>query len=225
MNIAGDLSADPSDAPYRKPSQARGTEKFEKILDAAHEMIQELGHDGFSLGDVAMRAGIAKGSAYHFFPNLNAVFIALVERYDRIFIGIVSEPVRASNVRTWEDIIDIHFERARAYINANPAALCLLIGPGRTWESRLADAVGDTNISKHMIETISRFFVVPATPPPEQLMHLGIQILNGFWELSVQTHGRVTDQFSRETTRAICAYVGNYWPRHLERKLPEPVDT
>ena len=228
MNLSADTVIDEESLHYRLPSQARGEEKFERILDVTHEMIEELGHDGFSLGDVAERAGVAKGSAYHFFPNLEAVFMALVARYDDIFVDITSAPVEASDVKSWEDIVDIHFERAREYINANPATLSLLIGPGRTWSSRQADAVGDVRIAKSMLATIGRFFVVPSEPPPEQLLHLAIQILNGFWELSVQTHGYVTDEFSRETTRASCAYMRQYWPRHLQPQplaaIPEPVN-
>ena len=84
--------------PYRRPSQARGEAKFERLLDAAHSLIEEQGVEEFSLADVAKRAGVATGSAYHFFPNLEAIFIALVERYDLAFAEIVGEPIEASAV-------------------------------------------------------------------------------------------------------------------------------
>jgi AcrR family transcriptional regulator len=209
--------------PYRRPSQARGEAKFDKLLDAAHSLIEEHGVEEFSLADVAKRAGVATGSAYHFFPNLEAVFIALVERYDVAFAKIVSEPIEASSVETWQDILELHFEKARRFINANPPALILIIGPGRSWQSKQVDTIGDSNIAIAMLETIERFFEIPSSPPAAQLLHLGIRMLEGLWELSVQQHGHVTEEFSRETTRAVTAYLRLYWPRYLERKSPEAV--
>jgi hypothetical protein len=85
------------------------------------------------------------------------------------------------------------------------------------------DTIGDSNIAIAMVKTIERFFIVPSYPPPAQLLHLGIRILEGLWELSVQQHGHVTEDFSRETTRAVTAYMRLYWPTYLERKIPEAV--
>jgi len=204
--------------PYRRPSQARGQAKFDKILDAAHTLIEEDGVDEFSLADVAKKAGVATGSAYHFFPNLEAIFIALVERYDKIFTEIVSEPVDPASVDTWQDMLGLHFESARDFINSNPPALILLIGPGRSWQSKQVDTIGDSNIANAMVENFERIFELPDHPPPAQLVYLGIRILEGLWELSVQQHGHVTEQYSRETTRAVIAYMRLYWPLYLERK-------
>jgi AcrR family transcriptional regulator len=205
-------------APYRRPSQARGEAKFEKLLDAAHAFIEEQGVEEFSLADVAKRAGVATGSAYHFFPNLEAIFIALVERYDIVFTKIVSEPIEPSAVDTWQDVLEIHFEKARQFINANPPALILLIGPGRSWQSKQVDTISDSNIARAMVKTIEEIFVIPSHPPPAEMLHLGIRMLEGMWELSVQLHGHVTEDFSRETTRAVAAYMRLYWPTYLERK-------
>ena len=221
------LSFDPSEvdqlAPYRRPSQARGEAKFEQILDAAHALIEEQGVDQFSLADVAKKAGVATGSAYHFFPNLEAIFIALVERYDQEFTRIVSEPIEPAAINTWQDILELHFEKARQFMNANPPALILIIGPGRSWQSKQVDTIGDSNIAKAMVETLERFFVLPQHPPPAQLLHLGIRILEGLWELSVQQHDHVTEEFSRETTLAVSAYMRLYWPKYLHRKGLEVV--
>jgi AcrR family transcriptional regulator len=209
------------DGPYRRPSQARGEAKFERLLDAAHALIDERGVDHFSLTDVAAQAGVASSSAYHFFPNLEALFVALVERYDQAFAKIVGEGIDPAAVTSWQDILEIQFENARRYINANPPALILIIGPGRTWQTKQADTISDSNIANSMVETFEQYFVLPENPPPTQLVHLGIRILEGIWELSVQQHGHVTDEFSRETTRAVVAYMRLYWPEFLDRRHPD----
>ena len=208
------------EAPYRQPTQARGAAKFNSILDAANELIETVGYGRFSLGDVAQRADVAKGSVYHFFPNMEALYVALVERYDQAFIDIVDAPIEAGDVGSWEDVIEIHFNRSRTFINENPSALILIIGPGRTWETRLKDAAGDIQIARHMRDVLNRFFVLPASPPPEQLLRTAIQILNGLWELSVVEHGFVHEDYATETKIAACAYLRQYWPPKLERQPP-----
>ncbi len=202
-------------SPYRAPSQARGEAKFERLLDATQALIEELGIDNFSLTDVAKRADVATGSAYHFFPNLEAVFVALVERFDRAFADIVRKPIDKERVSSWQDLMAIHFENSRAYINANPAALTLIIGPGRSWQSKQADTQGDSGIARAMVESYQQHFVLPDHPPASELFLLGIRILEGFWELSVQQHDFVTEAISEETTRAVAAYFRLYWPEYL----------
>ena len=207
--------------PYRKPRQARGQDKFDRILDAAHSLIEERGVHEFGFNDVIARAGVAAGSAYHFFPNLEAVFVALVERYDERFTEISRREVPPDSVSTWRGIIEHIFEESRRFMNANPPALVLIIGPGRSWQSRVADTVGESHIARAIVDTLEQHFVLPTHPPPVQLMQLCIQVLAGIWELSAQRHGRVTAEFGRETTQVVSAYLRSYWPEYLDRVSPE----
>jgi AcrR family transcriptional regulator len=202
---------------YRRPSQARGVQKFEKILDTVDHLLATRGIESFSLYDVAEEAGVASGSVYHFFPNLEAAFVALVERYDILFAEICSRPIAGDLVSNWEDILNTHFETSRRYINEHPAAMLLIIGPGRSWASRQADTLGDTEIARAMVASYSEHFVLPEYPRPEILLTYAIRILEALWELSFQQHGQVTEELSVETSRAAIAYLSLYWPRFLPR--------
>lgn len=204
-----------TDQLYRRPTQARGIAKFEKILDAAHALIAEQRNPDISLYDVAKAANVATGSVYHFFPSIESVFIALVERYDELFAKIIRSIEPQDESIQWQDLLVLHTERCREFINDSPSALMLIIGPLRTWQSRLVDTVGDARISLAMVESYQRHFVLPEQPQPESILHYAIQILDGFWELSYQQHGFVTDDISRETNRAMIAYLSLYWPRFL----------
>jgi AcrR family transcriptional regulator len=202
---------------FRRPSQQRGIEKFERLLDAARDLIEARGIGNFSLADVAGAAGVATGSAYHFFPGLDAVYVALVERYDAIFAERSGAPLDPVTVSGWQDVMQVTFEDARSFINANPAAITLIIGPGRSWQSRQADTVGDEAIAGAIARRLGALFVLPVQPPTAELLHFGIRILEGIWELSVQRHGYVTEDHAREATRAVVAYMRSYWPERLPR--------
>ena len=206
---------------YRKPRQQRGLRKFEAILDSANTLIETKGVHNFSLYDIADHASVASGSVYHFFPSIEAVFVALVERYDREFERIVSENIPVDKVDTWGDVLWHHIEKSRHYINSNEQVLILILGPGQTWLTRQVDTVGDTAISRAMHRNISDYFDVPQTPDPAEVLHLAIRILESIWQLSYQRHGRVTKEMQNETYRAMCAYLELYWPRHLSRQSPD----
>jgi AcrR family transcriptional regulator len=67
-----------SEAPKR---QERGRRRIESILDAAEEVIGEIGYDATTTNLIASRAGISPGSFYQYFPNKTAVVEALAHRY------------------------------------------------------------------------------------------------------------------------------------------------
>ncbi|MCF2947380.1 TetR/AcrR family transcriptional regulator [Paraglaciecola aquimarina] len=82
----------------RIPKQKRSIEKVERILDAAALLMKEVGADNITTHLVAKRAEIAVGSLYQFFPNIDTVKIALIERvmkqlYLTIMQTLQSDPV------------------------------------------------------------------------------------------------------------------------------------
>ena len=207
---------------FRRPRQARGQEKFEKILDAADALIADKGTaDNLSLYDIADKAGVAVGSVYHFFPSNHAVLVALIERYDQRFGELVEDPVDASCIAGWRDVVWLQTERSRQYINETPGALIMILGSGQTWATRLADAEGDTAIAVSMVSAIRGFFNLPANPPPEKIIFNAIRMLEALWATSYLRHGLVTDDYAEETHKAMCAYLALYWPPYLE---PATVD-
>ncbi len=64
----------------RKPSQQRSQQTVTAILDAAARVFEERGFDAGTTNHVAERAGVSIGSLYEYFPNKDAMVVALVER-------------------------------------------------------------------------------------------------------------------------------------------------
>jgi len=71
----------PAPAAKPKPQQDRGQKRFEEVLDAAEQVIAEIGVEAMTTNAVAARAGAGMGSLYHFFANKDAIVVALAERY------------------------------------------------------------------------------------------------------------------------------------------------
>ena len=67
----------------RPPQQQRGQRRVEAILDATAALITEEGVAGATMHAIAKRSSTTIGSLYHFFPDREAVLVALVDRHLR----------------------------------------------------------------------------------------------------------------------------------------------
>jgi AcrR family transcriptional regulator len=66
--------------PRKKPRQPRSAETVASILEAAAQVLEAAGFEGFNTNAVARRAGVSIGSLYQYFPNKKALTIALIRR-------------------------------------------------------------------------------------------------------------------------------------------------
>lgn len=62
------------------PQQARSHALVEAILDAAAQILQKHGRRAATTNAIAGRAGVSIGSLYQYFPNGEAIVVALAER-------------------------------------------------------------------------------------------------------------------------------------------------
>jgi AcrR family transcriptional regulator len=64
----------------KQPRQARAQATIDAIIEAAAQLIDAHGLDGFNTNAVAERAGVSIGSLYQYFPNKDAIMAALIRR-------------------------------------------------------------------------------------------------------------------------------------------------
>ena len=73
----------------RTPMQARGHATFERILDATAEVLEKVGTDALTTNLIARTARVNVATLYQYFPNKQAVLLALFKRQNgaRVEIG------------------------------------------------------------------------------------------------------------------------------------------
>ena len=54
--------------------------KYDRILDALHQLLEDETMQNISVSDIAKKAGIGKGIIYYYFPSKEAILDALIER-------------------------------------------------------------------------------------------------------------------------------------------------
>lgn len=56
------------------------TKKYDLILDALQQLLEEKKIQNISVSEIAQKAGIGKGSIYYYFPSKDAILDALIQR-------------------------------------------------------------------------------------------------------------------------------------------------
>ncbi len=81
---------DSSLAPRKVPRQERSRLTVDRILVAAAQVFHEAGYTSATTNDIALEAGISVGSLYQYFPNKDAILVALTQRHiDTATAGMV----------------------------------------------------------------------------------------------------------------------------------------
>src|SRR3954447_8939729 len=77
-----------------EPVQARSAARLSSLLDAAAEVVEEIGYERLTTAMVAERAGASIGTVYRYFPDRIAVLQALGARnLDRVLTRAIDELV------------------------------------------------------------------------------------------------------------------------------------
>jgi TetR/AcrR family transcriptional repressor of nem operon len=67
------------------------SESAERVVDAAEQLVQKLGYNGFSYDDIATMVGIKKPSVHHHFRTKAELVAVVTQRYTHRFRGALHE--------------------------------------------------------------------------------------------------------------------------------------
>jgi len=100
-----------------EPVQARSTARLAALLDAAAQIIDEIGYERLTTAMVAERAGASIGTVYRYFPDRIALLQSLAARnaertIDRV-VGAVQDSAHASWREATQAAFDTYIEAFR----------------------------------------------------------------------------------------------------------------
>ena len=109
--------------PRKKPRQARSHATLEAILDAATRVLIEDGYDAATTNRIAEVAGVSIGSLYQYFPNLDAIVSALVDRHEskmlahlgRMIVEVAGKPIDDAVRAYVRAMLAVHAENPRLH--------------------------------------------------------------------------------------------------------------
>jgi AcrR family transcriptional regulator len=204
----------------RKPSQRRSRLRFETLLDAADRLLAEKETTDVGLYDIAAVAGVPPASVYHLFPTKEAAFAALAERYLSGLSEHILQPVDLSIVQKWQEFMLLEMHRAIEFYNLHSVMLKLFFGANVVHDVRLLDVQNVDMAASATYGRLDRYFEMPYVHNPSAKFAAVIGIYDGIWMASYARHGRITDEFARESGLAAIAYCETFLPSALPLRDP-----
>lgn len=87
----------PTLSPRKTPHQSRARATRDAIVEAATHIIERGGLAAFNTNAVAERAGVSIGSLYQYFPNKDALMVALIRRQQAQQLDNLMRAIRAAS--------------------------------------------------------------------------------------------------------------------------------
>lgn len=107
-------------APRKSPRQARAMATQDAIVEAAAHIIAKGGLAAFNTNAVAERAGVSIGSLYQYFPNKDALMVALIERSQRQQLARVKAAVDMAGDADLDSIVRMLVRAAQQHHRDDP---------------------------------------------------------------------------------------------------------
>lgn len=200
----------------RRPSRGPGVVRFNALVDATERLLTEHSPDDIGLYQIGEAAGAPMASVYHFFPTTDAAFLALTERYLEGFLALTQQPVEASKLRSWQDLVDHDLRQAMEFYNTHPPAMKIFLGGFGGLEARQANIRYNRGIAMSLYARLNAAFHMPLIRDVATKFQIAVTLLDAVWAVSYEAHGRITDEFCREAKAVLVSYCGLILPPQLE---------
>jgi AcrR family transcriptional regulator len=203
-------------------TQRRGDRRRQQLLEAAHTLISRLELPQVTYAAVCAQAGVPPSSAHHFYPDLDALFRALLEAHRDEHDAALMRPLRARDRRSWQAVMECLIERAARYYRAHPVEAKLALSGQTPAQLKRADRDADRTLARRMLQVLEDLFTVPRIPDRESMAYAAIQLVDLMFTLSVAESGRITPTWIEYAKKAAIGFLTQYFGERLEPRPPAP---
>jgi AcrR family transcriptional regulator len=184
------------------PGQARSQETVSVILEASARILESDGLRGFNTNAIAARAGVSIGSLYQYFPNKDAILLALIGRFEEALHDAVLNIMQGGRGQELKPrlrllvraLVMAHYDRPR--LNRVLEAEEERLGSG-------ADSAAFHASVRQLLRDHQNEVAVPVSGETERIV---VAILRALVDLGLAsgTSPRSTEQ---RAMRAVCGYL------------------
>lgn len=193
----------------RPPQQARGRERFARILEAAEAQLLVRGASELSIPELASTLGYTRTSVYHFFPTSYAILNELTRRHLAAIEEQVESLSRNIKEQPWEDVLGEVTDLVSDYYNSHPVAGVLILGSSASTESHKALQLTVLHLGRY-VEMLMRIIGVSLPSEEPDAKALTVELGTACLRLSWFLHGHISDAYRGECKRAMIGYLKQY---------------
>lgn len=215
--LGASLSPDLASRPFKFTSK-QGRNRRAQLLSVAFELLREKNPEEISFADICKKAKIPRPSAYHFFPNVDAIFHGIRLLHSE---GIIEKLIvlQKEKFQSWKEYIEKSIDVAVEVTNSEVAFPRLIYGyrmcnpemmlVGQELDRKLANITKQGLYEKFQLKNLDTL---------DQVFGVAISIADSLLKLSYQTYGDFTPWMVGEAKKATISYLMNYFPERFEPK-------
>lgn len=186
-----------------KPAAARNADPRRALLDASLDLITAEGLEGFSMREVARRAGVSHQAPYHHFPDREAILAAIVaEGFERLRADSLAALESVSNPSARLTSI------GRAYVNFalnNPAHFKLMFRSEHVREDRHSEAKAFAQSAFDVLQNVALEVAAHSRYPSHMIVLTAWSTVHGLATLMLE--GKLDKAIGSHTERLDAAYA------------------
>jgi AcrR family transcriptional regulator len=156
--------------PRRDPSQARSNETMSWILEAAARVLEKGGINSFGTRAVADRAGVSIGALYRYFPNKEALMVALFRRESE---RLLREMEASKDDPTWHSSMSRMLRAMVVGVLSRPSLARILIAE----RERRGLGIRNKRISDWMQNIVMVSLSKPGAPPLKNRSKIALDMM------------------------------------------------
>jgi AcrR family transcriptional regulator len=185
----------------RKPTRKPGIERYNRIIEAAEELILEANSlQGITLDAVAQRAGVPRVSLYYCFDSLESLLDAL---YQRGVQKMVAELPQAPRAADWREMMLLYVDGVRDFYLSNRVEMILALLP----VSLLSVNQVSRDFGQSLFQLLHAQGLVPKTQKVLRACEMTSELADLVWRKSLIEKGTLTPAYTREVKRVVIAYL------------------
>jgi AcrR family transcriptional regulator len=203
-NVAKDGGGEATGAPKRRvPQRGRGEKRMAELLEAAAAEIAAVGYEAATMKAIAERSGTSVGTVYQYFPNKEAVVVALRTQYgnemEERWLPLMHEEAGLGTAQLVERMFEVLME----YLRIRPAFVPLTQAP--SVYSR--DPAARIRLREHFAALFRarRPSLTPAQAT--RIANVTLQIIRGMHQMHADAKPRERGELAAEFKRAVSAYL------------------
>ena len=201
-----------------KFTSQQGRARRQKLLAGAKKLSETQPINDITLAAVCEEAGIPRASAYHFFPNIEAIFLAL-RFLNAIEILEIVETVDIGNYDRWQGYLTALIDNCVTIFHNDETKAKLI------YDTNTPDFEGDSfgeDIDHQIVDLVykrlSERYEMPSFHDIQDTLLIAYSIINAIFTLSYRRHQKITNEYIQEANTAFIAYLRCYLPEKLPRK-------
>nr|WP_179580507.1 TetR/AcrR family transcriptional regulator [Leifsonia psychrotolerans] len=205
------MDAETQDLQIRvEPIQQRSAARLSALLDAAAEIVDEVGFDRITTAMVAERAGASIGTVYRYYPDRVAVLNALRARAEERFRQRVVLELDISEPETWWDAVDCAVSAVIDLYRSEPGFRIVRFVDRE--QSTRADDGGDF-FARRLATVLSEEFGLPGGPELIFRLEVAVEMADGIIARAFYDNPKGDERYLDECRRILHDYlVSHYGP-------------